>query len=83
MTLRGFSHLPATKKIFTNTNIYHIKTIITSKNRKCNYCKMLIEKGSECQKIRGTHYGQTREWYMCNKHSIPDEVINEIKNRKQ
>jgi len=81
MNLKGFSHLPAAKKVFTNTNIFSIKSRTSKKERKCCNCKKTISAGQSYQEIVGRHFGKTRTWRFCNTCAIQKDVVDEVYRR--
>lgn len=81
MNLKGFSHLPAVKKVFTNTNVFSIKTRTSQKERKCCNCKKIISVGQEYQEVLGSHFREKRNWKFCMDCAIPKDVVDEVYRR--
>jgi hypothetical protein len=74
MKFKGFSHLPAVKKIGTSTNVFGIKDKTSSKNRKCDCCKKRIKEGEFYQQVCGSQFGIRRVWVLCKDCSIPKNL---------
>ena len=77
-TLKGYSHLPAVQVIHTFTRIYSIHDVTFSKDRKCDCCKTLIDKGTIAQRVQGRKHNTRRQWFFCDDCKIPESVVRDV-----